>query len=36
MRVLAQIQRDCAESANGFPQADMFDEPELEALLWSN
>ncbi len=36
MRVLAQFQRECAESANGFPQANMFDQPELEALLRAN
>ena len=36
MRVLAQFHRECAESANGFPQANMFDQPELEALLRAN
>lgn len=36
MRVMAQFHRDCAENANGFPQANMFDQPELEALLRAN
>ena len=36
MRVLAQFQRERAESANGFPQANMFDQPEFEALLRAN
>jgi len=36
MRVMAQFNRGCAESANGFPQANMFDQPELEALLRAN
>jgi len=36
MRVLAQFHRECAESANGFPQANMFDQPEFEALLRAN
>ena len=36
MRVMAQFHRECAESANGFPQANMFDQPELEALLRAN
>jgi 3-(3-hydroxy-phenyl)propionate hydroxylase len=36
MRVMAQFHRECAESANGFPQANMFDQPEFEALLRSN
>ena len=35
-RVLAEFHRACAESANGFPQANMFDQPELEALLRAN
>jgi 3-(3-hydroxy-phenyl)propionate hydroxylase len=35
-RLLAEFQRDPAESAHGFPQANMFDQPELEALLRSN
>ena len=33
MRVLAEFRRDTARSANGFPQANMFDQPELEVLL---
>ncbi len=36
MRVMAQFRRDCAESANGFAQANMFDQPELEGLLRTN
>lgn len=36
MRVMAEFQRECPESANGFPQANMFDQPELEALLRAN
>jgi 3-(3-hydroxy-phenyl)propionate hydroxylase len=36
MRIMAQFHRECAESANGFPQATMFDQPELEALLRAN
>ncbi len=35
-RVLAEFRRECAESANGFPQANMFDQPEFEALLRAN
>lgn len=35
-RVLAQFNRECAESSNGFPQANMFDQPEFEALLRTN
>jgi 3-(3-hydroxy-phenyl)propionate hydroxylase len=35
-RVLAEFHRECAESANGFPQANMFDQPEFEALLRAN
>lgn len=34
--VLAQFNRDQTRDANGFPQANMFDQPELEALLRSN
>jgi 3-(3-hydroxy-phenyl)propionate hydroxylase len=34
--VLAEFRRECAESANGFPQANMFDQPEFEALLRAN
>jgi 3-(3-hydroxy-phenyl)propionate hydroxylase len=36
MRVLAEFHRDSAESAHGYPQANMFDQPELEALLRAN
>jgi len=36
MRVMAQFHRECAESANGYPQANMFDQPEFEALLRAN
>ena len=36
MRVLAEFRRDTAPSANGFPQANMFDQPEFEAMLRSN
>ncbi|MDT2003940.1 bifunctional 3-(3-hydroxy-phenyl)propionate/3-hydroxycinnamic acid hydroxylase [Rhodococcus opacus] len=36
MRVMAQFHRECAESINGYPQANMFDQPELEALLRAN
>ncbi len=32
-QVLAEFNRDPARSPNGFPQANMFDQPELEALL---
>jgi 3-(3-hydroxy-phenyl)propionate hydroxylase len=35
-RVLAEFNRDPARSPNGFPQANMFDQPELEALLRTN
>ena len=35
-RVLAQFHRECAESANGYPQANMFDQPEFEAVLRAN
>ncbi|ORW21756.1 bifunctional 3-(3-hydroxy-phenyl)propionate/3-hydroxycinnamic acid hydroxylase [Mycobacterium palustre] len=35
-RVLAEFHRDPAHSPNGFPQANMFDQPELEALLRAN
>jgi 3-(3-hydroxy-phenyl)propionate hydroxylase len=34
--VLAQFDRDPAESIHGFPQANMFDQPEFEALLRRN
>lgn len=36
MCVLAGFQRDAAVSANGYPQANMFDQPRLEALLREN
>src|SRR5262249_37623078 len=33
MRVLAEFDRDPARAPHGYPQANMFDQPELEALL---
>jgi 2-polyprenyl-6-methoxyphenol hydroxylase-like FAD-dependent oxidoreductase len=36
LRVLAEFTRDTARSRNGFPQANMFDQPELEAVLRTN
>jgi 3-(3-hydroxy-phenyl)propionate hydroxylase len=36
LRVLAQFQRDPTKSVHGFPQANMFDQPELETLLRDN
>ncbi len=36
MRVLAEFQRDPDRSVHGFPQANMFDQPELETLLRAN
>jgi 3-(3-hydroxy-phenyl)propionate hydroxylase len=36
LHVLAQFRRDPNESVHGFPQANMFDQPELEALLRAN
>ena len=37
MRVLAEFHRDTGTAAcNGFPQANMFDQPELEELLRTN
>lgn len=36
LRVLAEFQRDTAESVHGFPKANMFDQPELEVLLRAN
>ena len=36
MRVLAEFHRECAEGPNGYPQANMFDQPELEVLLRTN
>ncbi|MEN3225632.1 bifunctional 3-(3-hydroxy-phenyl)propionate/3-hydroxycinnamic acid hydroxylase [Mycolicibacterium porcinum] len=35
-RPLAQFDRDPARSRHGFPQANMFDQPELEQLLRAN
>ena len=34
--MLAEFSRDTALSRNGFPQANMFDQPELEELLRTN
>ncbi len=34
--VLAQFDRDQTRDENGYPQANMFDQPELEALLRAN
>jgi 3-(3-hydroxy-phenyl)propionate hydroxylase len=36
MRVLAEIKRSPEPSVNGFPQMNMFDQPELEAMLRAN
>ncbi|MCX8561991.1 bifunctional 3-(3-hydroxy-phenyl)propionate/3-hydroxycinnamic acid hydroxylase [Mycolicibacterium mucogenicum] len=36
MRVLSEIPRSVEPSANGFPQMNMFDQPELEGLLRAN
>lgn len=36
MRVLAEFRRDPTNSVHGYPQANMFDQPELEALLRAN
>ncbi|MBX7435133.1 bifunctional 3-(3-hydroxy-phenyl)propionate/3-hydroxycinnamic acid hydroxylase [Mycobacterium sp. Y57] len=33
LNVLAEFQRDSAPSNQGFPQANMFDQPELESIL---
>ncbi|WP_220454456.1 bifunctional 3-(3-hydroxy-phenyl)propionate/3-hydroxycinnamic acid hydroxylase [Nocardioides immobilis] len=35
-RVLAEFRRDGGAGRHGFPQANMFDQPELEALLRAN
>lgn len=35
-RVLAQFDRDPSGGRNGFPEANLFDQPELEALLRAN
>jgi 3-(3-hydroxy-phenyl)propionate hydroxylase len=34
--ILAEFRRDPSRSAHGFPQANMFDQPELEGLLRTN
>jgi 3-(3-hydroxy-phenyl)propionate hydroxylase len=36
MTVLAEFRRDPKNGLHGFPQANMFDQPELEALLRAN
>lgn len=36
LRVMAQFHRECADSSNGYPQANMFDQPEFESLLRTN
>lgn len=36
MRVLAQFDRDPAGGRNGYPEANLFDQPELEAILRAN
>ncbi|MUL78476.1 bifunctional 3-(3-hydroxy-phenyl)propionate/3-hydroxycinnamic acid hydroxylase [Mycolicibacterium sp. CBMA 226] len=36
MRVLSEIPRNIEPSANGYPQMNMFDQPELEGLLRAN
>ncbi len=36
MRVLSEFHRDTARSVHGFPQANMFDQPDFEALLRTN
>lgn len=36
MRVLTEFRREDTLSANGYPQANMFDQPELERLLRDN
>lgn len=35
-RLLAEFRRDADDSVHGYPQANMFDQPELEALLRAN
>ena len=35
-KVLAEFNRDPSHSVHGFPQANMFDQPEFEALLRAN
>jgi 3-(3-hydroxy-phenyl)propionate hydroxylase len=36
MRVLAELKRSPQPSANGYPQMNMFDQPELEAMMRAN
>jgi 3-(3-hydroxy-phenyl)propionate hydroxylase len=36
MRVLAEFQRDTAPGRHGYPEANMFDQPELEQILAAN
>ena len=36
MRVLAELKRSPEPSANGYPQMNMFDQPELEAMMRAN
>ncbi|MEV0293337.1 bifunctional 3-(3-hydroxy-phenyl)propionate/3-hydroxycinnamic acid hydroxylase [Nocardia sp. NPDC050710] len=36
MRVLAQFDRDPAGGRSGYPEANLFDQPELEAVLLAN
>ena len=35
-RVLAELKRSTEPSANGYPQMNMFDQPELEAIMRTN
>ncbi len=36
LQVLAEFQRDTAHTRHGYPEANMFDQPEFEALLRTN
>ena len=36
MRVLAELERSPEPSANGYPQMNMFDQPELEGMMRAN
>ena len=36
MRVLAEFQRGTAPGRHGYPEANMFDQPELEKILAAN
>ncbi|MEE6136533.1 bifunctional 3-(3-hydroxy-phenyl)propionate/3-hydroxycinnamic acid hydroxylase [Mycobacterium sp. 050128] len=36
LRVLAELKRSTEPSANGYPQMNMFDQPELEAMMRTN